>query len=239
MTDLAPASRDDQRWGLGQVVGGLGASVLLQVLVGGVILSVAGWTKDEQIPIWGLALLQIPLWSAYLGAVYLAGMKGRGVVRDFGLRMKWSDVPIGLAIGVFCQTVLLWLIYLPIFLIPGLDEKDLSRPAKELADRAGGTASWLLFALLVGILAPIVEELFYRGLLLRSLEKRGMAQWVSVVVTALVFAAIHMQPLQFPGLLAFGLVTGALAARSGRLGPSIWAHIGFNMTTVVLLYVSR
>ncbi len=49
------------------------------------------------------------------------------------------------------------------------------------------------------------------------------------------FALVHGQYLQFPGLLLFGLILGYLAMRFNRLGPSIWAHIGFNMVTAVIL----
>ncbi len=150
-----------------------------------------------------------------------------------------STSPMGLAIGVATQLLVLPLLYLPIFLLTGTDSDELSEPARELADRAGSLPSWLLFAVLVGVCAPVVEELFYRGLFLRSLTKRGLSPVVAVLVSSAVFAAIHFQVLQFAGLFAFGLIAGTLAARSGRLGPSIWAHIGFNMTTVVLLYLSR
>jgi membrane protease YdiL (CAAX protease family) len=150
--------------------------------------------------------------------------------------MRALDVPLGLVVGIVAQVVLLPLLYLPSFELTGTNTDELSRPAEDLAARAGGTVSWLLFALLVGILAPMVEELFYRGLLLRSLEKRGFAPWIAVVLSAVLFAAMHMQPLQFPGLLLFGLISGALAVRTGRLGASVFAHIGFNMTTVVILY---
>jgi len=202
-------------------------------------MSVAGWKSSEEAPIWGLALLQIPLWVGYLGAVLFAGSKGRGIVADFGFRMRALDAPLGLALGIFCQLALLPLIYAPIFYFTGKNTDELARPAEQLAARADGNLSWALFALLVGILAPVVEELFYRGLLLRSLEKRRLPVWAAVLVSSVVFAGMHMQALQFPGLLLVGLIAGTLAAVTGRLGASIWLHIGFNMTTVVLLFMHR
>lgn len=237
MTAIVPDS--DQRWGLGEVGIGIAASLVLSTFIGALIMSLAGWKSSDDIPIWGLGLMQIPLWAGYLGAVLYAGSKGRGVVEDFGARVRPLDVPLGLAIGVVTQLAVLPALYAPIFWLSGTDTDELSRPAQELADRAGGGASWILFALLVGIIAPVVEELFYRGLLLRSLQKRGAAPWAAVLVSSLVFAAMHMQVLQFPGLLVFGLVSGTLAVRTGRLGPSVFAHIGFNMATVVLLYAGR
>ena len=44
------------------------------------------------------------------------------------------------------------------------------------------------------------------------------------------FAAVHLQLLQFPALVLIGLVLGWLTLRTGRLGPAIWAHVAFNAT---------
>ena len=233
-----PAQDEELRWGLGDVAIGIFASLFLSVLIGGTIMALAGWGSSADTPIWGLALLQIPLWAGYLGAVVFAGSKGRGVISDFGLRMRAFDAPLGLALGIFCQLLVLPLLYAPIFFLTGTDKEALSRPAEQLAEGTDGNFSWLLFALLVGILAPVVEELFYRGLLLKALEKRRMPVWAAVLVSSIIFAGMHMQTLQFPGLLLVGLVAGTLAAITGRLGPSIWLHIGFNMTTVVALFIS-
>lgn len=228
-------------WGLGDVAAGIGASLFLSTFVGAIVFAVAGWESTDEVPVWGLALLQVPLWAGYLLVLVLAARtKGHGLVEDFGVRQRLLDVPVGLLIGVVTQVLLLPLLYLPIFELTGTDGDELSEPAERLASGAGdATAGWLLFALLVGVCAPVVEELFYRGLLLRSLSKRGLGPMAAVVVSSVVFAAIHLQLLQFPGLLAFGLVAGVLTVRTGRLGPAIWAHIGFNMATVVLLYVGR
>lgn len=233
-----PQGDEDLRWGLGDVVIGIFASLILSALFGSLVLVVAGWNSSADTPIWGLALLQIPLWAGYLGAVAFAGSKGHGLIADFGLRMRAFDAPLGLVAGVICQLVLLPLIYAPIFFLTGTDEAELSKPAEQLAERTDGNLSWILFALLVGVLAPVVEELFYRGLLLRSLEKRRLPIWAAVLVSSVVFAGMHLQVLQFPGLLLVGLIAGTLAAVTGRLGPSIWLHIGFNMTTVVALFVN-
>jgi uncharacterized protein len=89
------------------------------------------------------------------------------------------------------------------------------------------------------VCAPVVEELFYRGLLLRSLDKRGIQPWLSVVLSALLFAGMHFEALQFAGLFLFGIVLALLVHRTGRLGPAIWAHAAFNAVTVLQLYGQR
>jgi len=57
-------------------------------------------------------------------------------------------------------------------------------------------------------------------------------------VSSLLFAAIHFQVTQVPALLLFGLVAGRLAQKDGRIGRAIWAHIGFNATTIIILLLS-
>lgn len=225
-------------WGLGDVAAGILLAQFVSLVVAVVVYSAAGWTDSEQVPLWATALLQVPLWAGLAGvAVWASNTKGLGVVEDFGFTSRTLDVPIGIAVGIACQLLVLPLMYWPLLKLLGRDTEELSEPAEALADRADGTVGWVLLALIVVAAAPIVEELFYRGLLLRSLERRGWPTWGVVVASAAVFAAMHFQALQFPGLFVFGVVLALLTVFTGRLGPAIWAHVGFNGTTVVSLYL--
>ena len=112
-------------------------------------------------------------------------------------------------------------------------DAELKRNAEGLVDRAGGLMTVLLFVLVV-FGAPIVEELFYRGLLQRSLLARWNDTFVVVGVAAL-FAFVHFRPVEYPGLFVFGLIVGTCAQITGRLGMSIAVHIGFNLTGLVLV----
>src|SRR5690606_26443958 len=98
---------------------------------------------------------------------------------------------------------------------------DVEGPARELTEMARSPVDAILLVLIVAVGAPVIEELFFRGLLLRSLERR-VGSRVAIAGSALVFAAVHFQVVQFPALVMFGLVTGWLTVRSGRLGPAIW-----------------
>jgi membrane protease YdiL (CAAX protease family) len=92
----------------------------------------------------------------------------------------------------------------------------------------------VLLVAIVAIAAPVVEELFYRGLWLRSVERR-LGTAAAVGVSSVVFAAVHFQPYDFPALLGFAVVVAVLTVRTGRLGPAIWAHVVFNLTAVLNL----
>jgi uncharacterized protein len=184
-------------------------------------------------PLWLTALLQLPLWFG-LGAIpiWFAIKRGRGVVADLGLRMRRIDIPIGLAVGVFCQLVMVPLIYVVLSKIIGV--KDVSAAARQLTDRASSPISIILLFLIVGIGAPVAEEIYFRGMAQTIFGRRLSPMW-AVFAAAAFFAVTHLQPLQFPALLAFGVVLGVMRWRSGRLGPSIWAHLGFNIVAAASL----
>ncbi|MFZ4519004.1 MAG: CPBP family intramembrane glutamic endopeptidase [Microthrixaceae bacterium] len=235
---MEATTADHRRWGLGDVVLGFALGQALAIVATAVALGVGGWSADG-IPLWAGAVLQIPLWAGWIVAVVLAGRKGDGVGRDFGVAARWTDVPLGLGLGVAMQVVVVPLVYFPLLRLLDLSTDDLSAPARELSDKAQGTWGWILLALIVVIGAPLAEELFYRGLLLQSLRKRGMSDTVACLVSGAVFGAVHFQLLQFLGLFLLGTLLAALVVRTGRLGPAVVTHAAFNAATVVILYLGR
>jgi membrane protease YdiL (CAAX protease family) len=80
----------------------------------------------------------------------------------------------------------------------------------------------------------VVEEIFFRGLVLRALLGR-LPVPAAVAVSGLAFAFAHFEPVQFAGLAVFGAVLGLLAWWTGRLGPGIAAHAAFNAAALLTL----
>jgi membrane protease YdiL (CAAX protease family) len=236
----APALDADSappRWGLGDAVTGTLASLVVPSLVAVIAFSIAGVTSNDadHLALWAVFLLQLPLWGVLVGvAVRAARTKGSGsVVRDFGLSMRASDVPIGIGAGLVAQFALN-LVLIPIYDLFDINRDRVGNTARDLADRAHGAGNVVILVVMVVVIAPVVEELFYRGLWLRAGERRaGLV--AGVVLSAVVFGAMHLQGVDTFALVGFGLVAGALAARAGRLGPAIWAHVAFNATAVVSL----
>jgi len=58
---------------------------------------------------------------------------------------------------------------------------------------------------------------------------------VAVTATASLFTLIHFRPVEYPGLVTFAIVLGLCAAVTRRLGLSIFVHVGFNATGLVLV----
>lgn len=185
------------------------------------------------LPLWMVAVLQIPLWVGLGGSVWIVARRAKeSVVGAFRGSMEWSDVPRGLALGAVTQLVLVPLLYVPIFWLLG--EQDVSAAARSLSDRADSAVGVGLLIVVVGLGAPLFEEFFYRGLVQQSLQaKLGSAG--SIAVASVIFGLSHFQLLQLPALVLFGVIAGYAAHRTGRLGLSIWTHVGFNMVTIVAL----
>lgn len=225
------------RWGLGDFLLGLLAGYALASLMAAVWVAVSG---DEEIDLAGQALTQAGLWTGMVGAVVLASRrKGAGrLSEDFGFWGRWSDIGLGVVVALGVQ--LLVLPGVAFLLQPLLGEPDVSGPVEELLDRSRGPAYLGLLAS-VAVGAPIVEELFFRGLLLRSLQRR-MGDALAVAISAVAFGLAHGSTLPadavilvMVSLTVFGAILAVLAIRTGRLGPSIVAHAVFNLFTVLYL----
>lgn len=234
-----PPTAPVRRWGLGDVVAGM--------LVGLCLSSVfaSGWlaaTGDGELGLGGRAFSQVGLWIGLAGVVVLAARrKGSGrVADDFGFRARWSDVGLGLGAAVAAQMFLVPLVAL--VLSPVLGRPEVSGPVQDLVDDARGPA-FVGLALTAAVGAPLVEELFFRGLLLRSLEHRFGTAW-AVAGSSVVFGLAHPNELTAAGQALVMISLGALAAvlallvvRTGRLGPAIVAHAAFNAINLAVAFV--
>ena len=226
-------------WLVSQVVGAVAFLVLnpLFVVAGTASGVAAAAALDDEVfalaagtPLVALALLQAPVWATQLATVAAATAgRGRSLRRDLGLVVRPSDIGVGVACGVAAQ-----LLIAVVYLLAGVDEDG---PARQLTSKGAGTAGLIGMLLLLAVVAPIVEELLFRGLLQGGLAARMDAR-LALALTSVAFAAVHFQPVQFPGLVIAGLVFGGLALRAGRLGPAIVAHMAFNAFTVTLLALS-
>jgi CAAX protease family protein len=73
------------------------------------------------------------------------------------------------------------------------------------------------------VLAPVCEELAFRGHLLSALQLR-LRPGAAIGLSALAFAALHLDPVRLPGLLFLGVLYGWLTWRSGSIYPAVLAH---------------
>ncbi len=95
-------------------------------------------------------------------------------------------------------------------------------------------AGWsrTLLVLVVSVLPPLCEELAFRAGLQSALLGRR-PPWRAIALSALAFAAFHLDPVRFGGVLLLGLLYGWLAWRTGSAWPSMVAHAVNNSTAAL------
>ena len=104
----------------------------------------------------------------------------------------------------------------------------------------GGRAT-LLMLLGAVVVAPVMEEVAFRGVLLRGLMRR-MSFWPSALASSALFAALHLGavssiavvPTVLLTVLTFGLLQCLLVRRTGRLGPAMAVHGTLNLVVTAL-----
>ncbi|HUO47191.1 MAG TPA: CPBP family intramembrane glutamic endopeptidase [Acidimicrobiales bacterium] len=227
-------------WLAGQVI-----SIVLLVLVAGInghSHDLSALLRRSPQPAWIVVCGLVGLWAGFIGAVVLASKtRGTGhVLADMRWGFRRSDPFVGIGVGLVGQFVLLPLLYLPVqYFVPHLSEK-LDQPAKHLT---GGFKGWevAVIAVLTVVVVPVVEELTFRGLMLRGFLRafagagRLLGPALAVVATGVVFGLAHVEALEFLGLMAFGTLLAVLAYKSNRLGPSIFAHATFNLMAILVV----
>ena len=220
-------SRDDRPWGIGHAAAAVFLALTASTVVG---LAVGPDLTDAELfrfvlPAQALTQIGVVAW--------LASQSRRRRI-SLGFRFEagdWVGLPLGVAFQYAASLALL-----P-FVLWFLDGEA---PTQEVVESAAGLAGFdVVFVILgAGLLAPLAEELVFRGALLRALMVRGgtrFATWVS----AGAFAALHLLDpnawLVVPVLFVLGVVLARVTIGTGRLGKAIAIHVGFNLIAVVSL----
>ncbi|HSN90796.1 MAG TPA: CPBP family intramembrane glutamic endopeptidase [Anaeromyxobacteraceae bacterium] len=98
-----------------------------------------------------------------------------------------------------------------------------------------GWRSWA-FALIASLLAPVCEEIVFRGYLQTTFGLSRPAR-AAIALAALLFAAIHLDPVRFPALVLLGALYGWLAWRAGSVWPAVAAHAANNAVASLVFHV--
>lgn len=86
---------------------------------------------------------------------------------------------------------------------------------------------------IAGVITPIFEELFFRGLVMGRLGK-GFTSTTAVVISALIFSLSHLNIVQSIFVLPIGLLCGILVVKTGSLFAGVWLHIVYNVVNIYL-----
>ncbi|MBX3358217.1 MAG: CPBP family intramembrane metalloprotease [Phycisphaeraceae bacterium] len=157
---------------------------------------------------------------------------------DVGLRVRWSDVPVGLLCAAIAAPLLLATnmgIELAVKASQGAPPPEIAHATLErLVANKTNPWSWVMGVTAI-VLLPIVEELIYRVFLQSFLMSIISSTWIALLLCAGAFAMVHytmVPPYVLPLLFLLGLLMGIAYERTKRLGVPILMHIAFNAANV-------
>ncbi|NNE73170.1 MAG: CPBP family intramembrane metalloprotease [Acidimicrobiales bacterium] len=186
--------------------------------------------------VWGLgaaALFQL-FWIFWIGV-----SRNADPIRHFGLRFESADVLLGVA-GYVLVFGASWVAFNWIVSDSETDSGVESQVPGSLANVPERYV--LALILIVGVAVPFIEEVFFRGMVLRALE-RGFGTVLAIVGSSVVFGLAHFRGFDTAGYAVIGfatvagLVFAALTVYTGRIAASTIAHM-LNNTIVMLLVTS-
>ncbi len=177
-----------------------------------------------------------------LALAWVSQRRGSGnFSRDFGLSIRPRDVgfvPFGMVVFLA-----LGLALAPFAELIGSDETP--QVTVEAIEVIADLPTRIVVALMVAVITPVVEEITFRGLLLRLLQERMTARR-ALVVSSVLFGLFHV--LGTDGTAAAvvamvqtflaGLILAYLTQRTGTLSRAIFTHGGFNLLTVLIIYLA-
>ena len=164
-------------------------------------------------------------------------LKGLTLPEIDGGWLQWKIKPI--QEGVF-KSISGWLMIMPLVLLIGwlmneiIGDQGGSNPLLELV--LGSDEFFPLFLLLITtvFLAPVFEELVFRGILLPVLVSK-VGKISGVLLSALIFALAHLSVGELPPLFVLGIGLGLMRLSSGRLFPCALMHSLWNGVTFLSL----
>jgi len=189
------------------------------------------------------AVGQLPAVLYFLGRAmwHRRGLKRIGVIPRKPMRdLRWgligllAALPLVMGSIMLIQLVNLWL---------GNEAPVIGHEMLNMLIESDSTLGSALIILSAVLVAPVLEEVIFRGLMQSVLvEWFGQSmRWGVVLVAGMVFALVHVSAVPagaevqvISGLFIFGIVLGWLYERTGSLWPSIIVHIGFNALNVMI-----
>lgn len=227
-------------WAVGVYLVAFAAPVLVAVIV----VALQGGSADRIGEDVGLAASIVTGIVLAAGSLWAARRIGVGAAdlgwRWRGLGVEWRNVGLGVLIAAALQIfAILYAVVLDAFGV----EIDALAPYESA--RAGIVVS-VLFAVTAIVVAPVGEELFYRGLITSMIDRRfgrsprpalrgNSGRWINVLIVSAIFAVSHLIPAAMVQLFVLAIMLGWARLSTGSLVVPITAHAANNAVSVSVL----
>ena len=143
----------------------------------------------------------------------------------------WTAIAVAVMIAVSCiiSSISFWELI-------GLDESYFPEDIEKMESMYGPMSKCIPGVIAGVILAPIAEEILYRGILLRGMLKMRWYPWIAIPMSALLFSIMHGTTYQTIDIFPFGIIVGWLYWRTKSLYPGIFMHIVNNAIAFGLMH---
>ncbi len=185
------------------------------------------------------AIIALPtIWAVLTSNLFVFGMLWLYLRRGHRLEQmgwyRWSQYnwlkTLGLAIACIAGAMAFNYIYTA-YIFPDVEMQALM---KEMIGSIPKTVqNQILLFTTVAIVAPLVEEVVFRGMLQKSLAG-WLPGWAAILLSAFIFAAIHMQPEAIGALMALGTAFGVIYHYTKSLRLTRLLHVINNAAALIL-----
>lgn len=197
--------------------------VSIQFLVGGLVSLIIQLLKGEEVAMGAVGLIVTTAATSIVTIVVFLATRWTEMSRHWVRTRPWFVLfwCVLAAIGLLVPSS--WLQeQMPA--LPNLAEETFDLIMK---DRWG--------YIVVGLLAPLTEEMVFRGAVLKVLLQWKKNPWVGITISAVFFALIHMNPVQMPHAFLVGLLLGWMYYRTDSIVPGVVYH-WVNNTVAYVMY---
>lgn len=209
--------------------------VILNILgIRNYLISISGSPFLKTFVIFLLYLIQtagllLPLW-------FFAARKYKIGLKNFGFRWIGTLKTLGWVFFSYIFYIGFGIFVIVLFYNLGIGNLGFE-PQRSIFEIFGNNTFGFIIAMIVAIfIAPVVEEIYFRGFVLQTLAKRIGPLW-GIVLTALIFAAVHFEFQSIMPLIILSFILNVLYIRTKSIWPGIIFHIFNNSIAFTVLYI--
>jgi uncharacterized protein len=229
--------------GIWPSIGWIAAFMLLQVIAGVAALAFAiamdGGAREPMAVMLDLTAFAVPMiWALVTAEVFLLGLLWLYLRKGDRLSAvhldRWSRLSLINTVGMAVVLIGAGLAFnwaYGAYIVPDIEvQAELRRLFAAIPDTALNS---VLLCVTIAVVAPLLEETLFRGLLQNALSKR-LPAWAAIVLSALVFGAMHMDLYAMPPLVMMGAIFGVIYHLTGSLRVTIVLHMINNAAALAL-----
>jgi membrane protease YdiL (CAAX protease family) len=222
----APEESGSPRWPMWLPLAGLACGVMFGILCLSVLSGITGTTSSPELTAAGTVLVDV---SVVVACLLFAGLITRPKPWQFGLQ----GAPLKFAAQIAAMGALAYFLFSLAY--QGIVQQK--NPQKVVQSLGADSSTLLLIvgAVVVIAVAPVCEELFFRGILFTVLRQR-LPLWPAAIIDGVLFGFVHGSLVIVPVLACLGIVFCYVYERTGSLFPTIALHslnntIAYGVTT--------